>query len=261
MALKPAPVQMTYLGYPNTTGLTNIDYRITDMYADPPTTKQLFSEKLIYMPRCFICYKMSVKKEDIPVVPAKHSFITFGVMNKLNKHNKDTFKAWSEIIKRVPNSVLLIKRDMKSAFDIRIKYLKKMGLSNDRIKIVDFVQNQFDYYKLYNDIDICLDTFPYSGTTTSCDAFQMSTPIVTYSVKDRHVGNVTSSMLLNMGFPELIASSIPEYIDKAVSLANEPERIILYKNTMRNKFLELMNENQFANEFDQLMIQTFKNHQ
>lgn len=260
MSQKPAPIQMTYLGYPNTTGLTSVDYRITDKYADPPSTKQKFSEKLIYMPRCFVNYTMAVKPEEIPVIPVKHDFITFGVMNKLNKHNKITFKAWSDIIKQVPNSILLIKRDMKSAFDIRIKYLKKLGLESNRIKIVNYVADQYEYYKLYNSIDICLDTFPYSGTTTSCDALQMSTPIITLGIPDRHVSNVTNSMLTNMGFPELIVNNIDDYVKAAVTLANDKDKIIYYKNNIRQKFIELMDGKKFSAEFDQLMINTFAKH-
>lgn len=251
---KPAPIQITYLGYPNGTGLINMDYRITDKFADPINTKQKFTEKLIYLPRCFICYSQTENLENIPVIPIKHNFITFGVMNKLNKHNKTTFKIWSEIIKNIPNSVLLIKRDMKSAFDIRVKYLKKLGLNDSQIKIVGYVKNQQDYYNLYNDIDICLDTFPYSGTTTSCDAFLMSTPIITLGIPDRHVSNVTKSMLFNMGFPELYSKSLNEYIEKAIKLANDPDKIIYYKSNIRQKFIELMNKKQFSKEFDELML-------
>lgn len=260
MSQKPAPIQMTYLGYPNSTGLISVDYRITDKYADPVDTKQKFSEKLIYLPRCFVCYSISVNLDTIPIKQHTHNYVTFGVMNKLNKHNKVTFKAWYNIIKRVPNSVLLIKRDMKTAFDIRIKYLKKLGLRDEQIKVINFISSQHEYYELYNNIDICLDTFPYSGTTTSCDAFQMSTPIITFAIPDRHVSNVTKSMLINMEYPELVANSIDEYIETAVSLANNPSKILFYKNNIRQKFIKLMDEKKFASEFDELMIKTFNNH-
>lgn len=260
LSQKPAPIQITYLGYPNSTGLTNVDYRITDRLADPPTTKQMFSEKLIYMPRCFVCYTPSIDLSLIPVIPKKHDFITFGVMNKLNKHNKDTFRAWSEIIKKVPNSVLLIKRDMKSAFDIRVKYLQKLGLSEKQIQVTNYIKDQADYCNMYNDIDICLDTFPYSGTTTSCDGFLMGTPIITYAIPNRHVSNVTKSMLMNMGFPELVTNSIDDYINCAVKLANNPEKIIYYKNNIRNKFLELMDGQKFVKEYDDLLTKVFNNY-
>jgi predicted O-linked N-acetylglucosamine transferase (SPINDLY family) len=260
LSLKPAPIQITYLGYPNTTGLTNVDFRITDRYADPPNTKQIYTEKLIYMPRCFICYSPSFDITTIPIIPKKHEFITFGVMNKLHKHNKNAFFAWSEIIKKVPNSVLLIKRDMKSAFDIRVKHLYKLGLTENQVKICNFIKNQQDYFSMYNDIDICLDTFPYSGTTTSCDAFLMSTPIITHAIPNRHVSNVTKSMLINMSFPELVAYSIDEYINSAVNLAHNQEKILYYKNNLRSKFFDVMNEQKFSKEYDNLLTNVFNNY-
>lgn len=260
MALKPAPIQMTYLGYPNSTGLTNVDYRITDAYADPITTKQRFSETLIRLPRCFVCYTTNIDFNLIPIVPSRHKSITFGVMNKLNKHNKTTFFVWSEIIKRVPNSVLLIKRDMKSAFDIRVKYLKKLGLKDEQLQVTNFIKDHVEYLNMYNSIDICLDTFPYSGTTTSCDSFLMSTPIVTLGMPDRHVSNVTNSMLQNMGFNDLITHTLDDYIKTAVNLANDQDKIIYYKNNIRKKFMELMDAKKFSSEFDELIEKTFINH-
>lgn len=260
LALKPAPIQMTYLGYPNTTGLVNVDYRITDKFADPIESTQKYSEKLIYMPRCFLCYSTDTNLNEIPVIPKKHDFITFGVFNKLNKHNKHTFNAWKEIIDRVPNSILLIKRDIKSAFDIRVKYLKKIGVPDDRLKVIDFVSDRKEYCNLYNDVDICLDTFPYSGTTTSCDGLLMGTPIITYAIPNRHVSNVTRSILLNMGYPELVSYSQEDYIKLAVDLANDKDRIIEYKKNIRNKFFEVMDQKKFVNEYDQLIENTFNAH-
>lgn len=260
LARKPAPIQMTYLGYPNTTGLVNVDYRITDKFADPIESTQKYSEKLIYLPRCFLCYTTDTPLSKIPVVPTKHSTITFGVFNKLNKHNKHTFNAWKEILEKVPNSVLLIKRDIKSAFDIRCKYLKKIGVSDDRIKIIDFISNRYEYCELYNSVDICLDTFPYSGTTTSCDSLLMSTPIITYAIPNRHVSNVTKSLLFNMGYPELVAYSYEDYVKLAVELANNPDKIIEYKNNIRDKFFSVMNPPKFVNEYDTLIEETYKQH-
>lgn len=103
-----------------------------------------------------------------------------------------------------------------------------------------------------------MDTFPYSGTTTSCDAFRMSTPIVTMNIKNRHVCNVTTSMLMNMNCDELIAHSFDEYIDIAVALANDKNRLSTYKNTIRNKFVSLMDAHKFAKEFDDLLISIYK---
>jgi predicted O-linked N-acetylglucosamine transferase (SPINDLY family) len=261
MALKPAPIQITYLGFPNTTGLKTIDYRITDRQADPPKTQQKYTEQLIYLPRCFVCYTPSISLDQLPIQYTSKrvgELITFGVMNKINKHNKWTFRAWSEILQKVPHSVLLIKRDIKGSDTLRVKYLLKIGVDAQRIHIVDRLPDEMEYYRLHNQIDVCLDTFPYSGTTTSCDSLMMSTPIVTLNLPNRHVSNVTTSMLVNLGCPELVAHSVDEYIQIAVQLAQSPERIANYKRNLRHQFMELMNPIQFATDFDHLLVKIAK---
>lgn len=258
-AKKPAPIQITYLGYPNTTGLTCMDYRITDHYADPISSTQKYTETLLRMPKCFICYSITKDIKLYPINPVKHKTITFGVFNKMNKHNKYTFKAWYEIVKNVPNSILLIKRDTKVDYNTKIKSLKKIGFTDEQLRIIDHIPDDVSYKQMYNNIDICLDTFPYSGTTTSCDGFLMGMPIVTYSIPNRHVSNVTASLLYNMGFPELVAKSINEYIDISIKLANDMDKIIFYKQTIRQKFMELMNEKNFVRDFDKLLYQTYQN--
>jgi predicted O-linked N-acetylglucosamine transferase (SPINDLY family) len=237
-----------------------MDYRITDNYADPITSEQKYSETLLRLPKCFICYSISKDINQYPIIPVRHKNITFGVFNKMNKHNKHTFRAWYEIIKNVPNSVLLIKRDTKVDYESKINSLKKIGFTNEQLHIMDHIPDETSYKNLYNNIDICLDTFPYSGTTTSCDGFLMGTPIITLSIPNRHVSNVTSSILQNMGFPELVAYSINEYIDISIKLANDMDKIIYYKQNIRNKFLELMNEKIFTDNFDKLLYQTYQNY-
>jgi predicted O-linked N-acetylglucosamine transferase (SPINDLY family) len=267
-AKKPAPIQVTYLGYPNTTGLINMDYRITDCYADPLTTRQKYSERLVYLPKCFICYTPSVALDLLPLRPYPHlsyhnthdinRYITFGVMNKINKHNKETFRAWGEILKQVPHSRLFIKNDVKCVLQKKMKYFTKIGLDEHRVVIFDKIPSEIEYLQLYNQIDICLDTFPYSGTTTSCDSFLMSTPIVTYGIPDRHVSNVTASILINMGHPELVTHTFEEYIKVSIELAKDANRIDQYKSSIRGQFMELMNGKIFTDDFDHLMDSIYK---
>jgi predicted O-linked N-acetylglucosamine transferase (SPINDLY family) len=258
MAKKPAPVQMTYLGYPNSTGLKTIDYRITDKYADPVDTKQFYSEKLIRMPRCFICFDIGSDLSAIPINPVQKSQIVFGVFNKFHKYNDESYKVWNRIIMSVPNSLLIIKKCVKN--EEANKCFAKLNLPKDKYIVLDNVPNQITFYNNFNFIDICLDTFPYSGTTTSCDTLIMSTPIVTLNIPNRHVSNVTSSILFNMGMPELVAHSLDEYADIAINLAKSPEKIAYYKQNIRNKFLEVMNPQLFIKEFDNLIYTTYMNH-
>lgn len=260
LSKKPAPVQITYLGYPNSTGLTTVDYRITDKYADPLETTQFFSEKLIRMPDCFVCYTPSIDLSTVPVNPIAKPNVRFGVFNKIHKYNKYSYRAWNRIINSVQNSVLVLKKDVKSTRDEKKKCLSMLNLPDNKFEMVEYIKNQQEYCEMYNSIDICLDTFPYSGTTTSCDTLLMGTPIVTLNIPNRHVSNVTSSFLINMGFGELVAHSMEEYIKIAVDLANSPERIAYYKKNIRDKFIELMNPIKFAKEFDNLIYTTYMNH-
>jgi predicted O-linked N-acetylglucosamine transferase (SPINDLY family) len=244
LALKPAPIQITYLGYPNTTGMKNIDYRITDQVADPIGSKQKYTEKLLYMPRCFICYTPNQVCPLIDRCRETTSTIVLGVLNKHNKYNQSTCQAWSDILKQLPGATLLIRKMNGLCLD---------GVESNRIKMIDYLPNEIDYYQLYNQIDISMDTFPYSGATTSCDSLLMSTPIVTHGLHDRHVSNVTNSILTHMGCAELVTHTMADYIKCVVDLARDPVRIDRYKHNMRQKFMAVMNGPKFASEFDQIL--------
>lgn len=257
--LKPAPVQISYLGYPNTTGLKTIDYRITDKYADPEDTTQYYSEKLIRMPNCFLSFKNIY---DVALTE-KHKFtnnIVFGIFNKIHKQSEECILAWNHILKALPNAVMIIKKDIVSEIDIDKLYSKKFSEVKNQIIMLNKIPGYGNFLEIFNDIDICLDTFPYSGTTTTCDTLYMSTPIITLSIKDRHVSNVSKSILLNMDLPELVAYSIDDYVNKAVELANDINQIKLYKSSIRQQFLKLMEPQPFVNNFYRLIEDTYDKH-
>lgn len=263
-ARKPAYMQITYLGFPNSSGLKTMDYRITDHIADPPNTKQKYTEMLIRMPKCFICFESNIKLSSIPIIPKpinSNDPIVFAVINKIQKHNNTTFAVWNSILSKVPNSIILIKKDIKSSVNIDDLYMQKFTISKDRIKMMEHIESYDGHLLKHNDIDICLDTFPYSGTTTTCCSLMMSTPIITLHIPNRHVSNVSESILTNMGFSELVAKSTEDYIQKAVNLANNRQQIIEYKKIIRSKFFELMNVNTFIKDFDNLIYDTYKKHQ
>jgi predicted O-linked N-acetylglucosamine transferase (SPINDLY family) len=242
-ALKPAPIQITYLGYPNTTGLTTMDYRLCDQITDPPQTTQKFTEKLVYLPRCFICFAREEK-----FIPKYDKFdnnerVIFAVTNKEQKYNKYTYRAWNRIINAVPNSLLIVKECD----------FQQLNLPSNRMMKMDYFLNNQEYLGMYNQIDVCLDTFPYSGTTTTCDTLLTSTPIITLGMPNRHVSNVTNSILTHMGHQELVAHTIDEYIQKAVALGQNKERIMRYKQTLRQEFIELMNPQKFMDDYEQTL--------
>jgi predicted O-linked N-acetylglucosamine transferase (SPINDLY family) len=253
----PAPIQITYLGFPNTTGLKSIKYRITDGIADSPLTKQLYSEQLIRLPKCFLLFD--------PIHPFKPNprktkdKIVLGAINKENKSNDELLKLWGDILRRCPNTVILFKLESYDDKENRTTfYMDKLGVSKDRLIVLNKLNNE-DYEKVFTMFDILLDPFPYSGTTTTCNALYNSVPVVTLYNPDYHVNNVSSSLLINSGFPELVANSNEEYLNIVVDLVNNPNKIDEYKKTIRDSFLRLMEPKPFMNSYEHELKRIYNN--
>jgi len=250
-----APIQITYLGYPNTTGLKSIQYRVTDSIADHPTTKQKYSEELIRLPNCFLLYDSI---HNFIVKPRKtQSKIILGSINKENKSNSELLNVWKTILEKAPNSIILLKLESFDNKEERTEfYREKLNITKDRIIVLNKLQNQ-DYEKVFTMFDILLDPFPYSGTTTTCNSLLNSIPVVTLYNPDYHVTNVSSSLLINTGFPELVAKSKEEYVDIVVNLVNNPDKIEEYKRTIRDKFLNLMQPKPFMKGYESEIIKLY----
>ena len=256
-ALNPAPVQMTYLGFPNTTGLKSIHYRITDRIADHPESKQRYSEKLVHMPKCFLLFDDLYK---INVVPKKTDArrIVLGALNRESKNSDYVFAAWRRIMHECPETVILIKLSGRDAVDDRTAhYAKVLDISADRLIAVGVLDTEQEFAQLYSQIDILMDTFPYSGTTTSCKSLFYSVPIITKYHQDYHVNNVTASLLINTGFPELVAYSDDEYVNNAIQLIRDPDRIERYKKEVKSKFAELMEPKAFMKSYEDLLRNSY----
>ena len=252
-ALNPAPVQMTYLGFPNTTGLKSIHYRITDRIADHPESKQRYSEKLIKMPKCFLLFDDLYK---IPVVPRKTDArrIVLGALNRESKNSDYVLASWRRIMHECPETVILVKLSGRdTAVERTAHYAKVLGISTDRLIAVGVLDTEQEFAQLYSQIDILMDTFPYSGTTTSCKSLFYSVPIITKYHQDYHVNNVTASLLINTGFPELVAYSDDEYVTNAIQLIRDPDRIERYKKEVKPKFAELMEPKAFMKSYEDLL--------
>lgn len=223
-AAKPAPVQATYLGYPNTTGLATIDYRITDSCADPPgKTDHLYTEELVRLPHGFLCYKPNEEAPEVGKLPAHESgIITFGSFNYSPKISSEVVRLWSEILALVPNSQLVLKSNSLSDTGARERMkglFVQNNVSPNRIRLLGFVPSIFNHLELYNTIDIGLDTFPYNGTTTTCEAMWMGVPVIVLAGQ-AHVSRVGVSLLSSAGLTDLIAESAEAYLGKAVKLAD-----------------------------------------
>jgi len=227
-ARKPAPVQVTYLGYPNTTGLPTMDYRVTDESADPTgQTERLHTEELIRLPEGFLCYRPPENAPEVSSLPALGTGnITFGSFNNRAKITPEIVEDWSTILRSVPGSRLILKAKALNDKGTR-QTLWEMFSGNDvvqkRVELIGYLPFE-QHLQLYNRIDIGLDTFPYHGTTTTCEALWMGVPVITLA-GETHVSRVGVSLLSRVGLPELIAESSEDYIQKAAQLAGDVERL------------------------------------
>ncbi|MDU0458554.1 MAG: glycosyltransferase [Geobacteraceae bacterium] len=226
---RAAPIQVTWLGYPNTTGLATIDYRLTDEIADPVgADDRVHSESLIRLKNGFLCYQpLESSPEICPLACVTNGYITFGSFNNISKIAPTVFSVWARILRRVKNSRLLLKCHNfadQATTERFIKNFADFGITSDRIDLRPMIADPIEHLAVYHEIDIALDTFPYNGTTTTFETLWMGVPVITLSGK-RHAARVGASILTHIGLPELIASSSCEYIDLAVGLASDLERL------------------------------------
>ncbi|KAK2655589.1 hypothetical protein Ddye_008641 [Dipteronia dyeriana] len=224
MACRPAPVQVTWIGYPNTTGLPAIDYRITDSLADPPDTTQRHVEELVRLPDCFLCYSPSPEAGPVCPTPAlSNGFITFGSFNNLAKITPKVLQVWSRILCAVPNSRLVVKCKPFCCDSVRQRFLstlEQLGLESLRVDLLPLILLNHDHMQAYSLMDISLDTFPYAGTTTTCESLYMGVPCVTMG-GSVHAHNVGVSLLTKVGLQHLIAQNEDEYVELAWQLASD----------------------------------------
>ncbi|MEQ8735006.1 MAG: tetratricopeptide repeat protein [Rhodospirillaceae bacterium] len=256
---KPAPVQIEYLGYPDTSGVTAMDYRITDERADPKGEAESRSiETLLRLPECFHCYRPTSKAPS--TAPAPHlerGYVTFGSFNVLPKLNANVVEAWSEILKHVPKSRLYLKCKQLKTESVRdrvLGYFSDAGIEASRISMEAFVPSVKDHLGRYAGVDLALDTFPYNGTTTTCEALWMGVPVLTV-LGDRHSGRVGLSLLSAAGLDEeFVAPDIETYVAKAIAWGKSPERLAEIRGTLRGqmKTSPLRNEVEFTRTLEAL---------
>lgn len=240
-AAKPAPIQISWLGYPNTTGLAAMDYRLVDELTDPPGESDLYhSERLIRLPRGFLCYRPWSSSKDLKVASPpclESSQITFGSFNNLAKITSKTLDLWSGVMKAVPNARLLLKSHTASDIEIwdrLVNELVNRGISTERLEILPRAPSYTEHLSQYNRIDIGLDTFPYHGTTTTCEALFMGVPVVSL-MGDRHVARVGGSLLTQVGLANLAAYSTESYINIAQNLASQIDQLIELRFALRDR--------------------------
>lgn len=238
-AAKPAPVQVSFLGYPNTTGLSSIDYRLTDAITDPPGEPRAHSESLVHLPSSFCCYApvdFDITPKSLPA--DRRGAITFGSLHNLAKLNRHVIAAWSAVLRSVPRSRLLIARTTLSASagERLLAEFAQLGVAGARVELRRLPTTPGGHLQAYHDIDIILDTFPWSGHTTTCEALWMGVPVLTLR-GDRHAARMGASLMTHLGLNDWIAASATEYVDMAAPLAADLPRLRELRATLRPRLL------------------------
>jgi predicted O-linked N-acetylglucosamine transferase (SPINDLY family) len=239
-AAKPAPVQVTYLGYPNTTGLSTIDYRLTDAIADPPGEPVCHSEERIRLRNGFCCWRPPAAAPTIGRSPAEtNGYFTFGSTHNLAKLNGAVFDLWSLILRMAPAARLLIFRDSLTARrqDELRQQFQDRGVAGERICFSPAFAVGNNFLPVYGAIDLFLDAFPFGGHTTVCEALWMGVPVLTLR-GNRFAGRAAASVLTQVGLPEFIADTKEQYIALAVDCFRNPERLASYRARLREQVQE-----------------------
>jgi predicted O-linked N-acetylglucosamine transferase (SPINDLY family) len=215
-----------------------MDYRLTDVVADPPGQEAFHTEALIRLPQGFLCYKPPA--DAPPVVPppgSANGHITFGSFNNLSKMNSAVIAAWAEILTRLPGAHLILKnkslRDEPTCARY-IEFFAERGVAPERVKLVGWLPASTDHLALYSQIDIALDTFPYNGTTTTCEALWMGVPVIALA-GNRHAGLVGASLLTQIGLSDLLAQAPGDYVNLAVQLAGNPDKLAALRASLRER--------------------------
>ena len=263
-AEKPAPVQATYLGYPNTTGLTAIDYRITDPVADPPgRSERLNSERLIRLPDSHFCFRPGADAPPVEPSPAETAgFVTFGCFNHFAKISRPFLDTVARVLAAVPRSRFVLKGRPLGAPDVAAgvrRHFERAGIESTRIELRGWEPTARSHLRVYNSIDIALDSFPYGGATTTCEALWMGVPVVTYA-GERHAGRMCASILTTVGLGEWVARDPDEYVSKCVELSGDLKRLAELRRGMRDRVRgsPLLDEARFTRNLEHCYIEMWE---
>jgi protein O-GlcNAc transferase len=237
-ARRPAPVQVTWLGYPGTTGVQAIDYRLSDPYLDPPGDARdvLYAERTVRLPDTFWCYDPLIDGVPVGGLPAAHNgFVTFGCLNNFCKVTDGTLRLWGRVLGRVPGSRLLLLTPAGSARRRVLDVLGDAGVDAGRVAFVGR-QPRRSYLETYHRIDVGLDTVPYNGHTTSLDSCWMGVPVVT-RVGEAAVGRAGWGQLSNLGLTHLAAHDDEAFVSIATSLAGDLDGLAAMRATLRQRLV------------------------
>ncbi len=239
LARRAAPVQVTYLGYPDTTGVPAVDFRFTDGLADPEDDADAFAtEKLIrFAPTAWTYLPPTEAPEVAPAPCLTQGRITFGCFNDLAKITDPMLAVWARVLAGVTGSRLRLKGrglgDPVQRAQVEVR-LTVAGIAPERVEFLERTPDTASHLALYHGVDVALDTFPYHGTTTTCEALWMGVPVVS-RLGDRHVSRVGASLLNAVGHAEWATTSEEAYVRTAVALANDRERLAAIRRNLREE--------------------------
>jgi protein O-GlcNAc transferase len=252
-ARKPAPVQGVMVGYFNTTGVSAIDYRITDEWQDPTGKSDRFHvEKLARLPHGAWCYSADENAPPVDDLPALRSgSITFGCLNKILKVVPKCAQLWGELLRLVPKSHLLLVAPEADRTGHLKRRLNESGIDSNQLTILDKAPSRLEYLRRFNQIDICLDPFPFNGITTTCDGLWMGVPTVSLT-GETTISRVGSGILAAAGLSELVAHEPQNFLRIVSDLADNKDRLQQLRRGLREriKYSDLMNGNQFTQELE-----------
>jgi predicted O-linked N-acetylglucosamine transferase (SPINDLY family) len=238
-ARKPAPVQVTMLGLPATTGLDTVDYRLTDPYLDPPGQYDAdYSERSIRLPHCFWLFQPPDKPETYPVTPLPASssgFVTFGCLNQFAKVTRPALELWLQVLQALPGSRLVLQSSPGSHLEPVRAFFAQGGIAAERLEFVARATRR-EYLHRFDRIDLALDPFPYNGHTSTLDALWMGVPVVALAGRTA-VGRGGVSILSNIGLTSLIANDTTEYLDIIRGLTGDIDRLASIRDGLRQRLL------------------------
>jgi predicted O-linked N-acetylglucosamine transferase (SPINDLY family) len=253
-AHKPAPIQVSWLAYPGTTGLAAMDYRLTDPFLDPPDLDESqYSERTLRLPHTFWCYDPLCSDIDVGPLPARAAgHVTFGCLNDLVKTNRSLFAIWARVLRRIEGSRLLMLAPEGQARERIGNVFREGGIDPARLEFASRVP-RMRYLELYQRIDVGLDPFPYNGHTTSLDSFWMGVPVTTL-VGETIVGRAGLSLASNLSLPELVATTTDEFVERTAALVSDLDRLAEVRRGLRQRMAAspLMDASLFARGLEDL---------
>jgi len=234
LAGKPAPVIISAIGYPNTTGLPSVDWRVVDSITDPPGSEHLCTERLLRLDPCFLCYSPPSQAPE-PAMPPADAPIMFGSFNNAAKIGPSSIELWARVLKAVPGSRLLLKSQTLSDAAGRARIERRFteaGIDASRLELLAWSKTRQEHLELYARVHVALDTVPYNGTTTTCEALWMGVPTVT-TLGDRHAARVSASLLHAAGHAELVAKDAEDFVRLSAALAQDRARLSTLRANLR----------------------------